>query len=73
VRQGEDEGPLASLGVSGSLSGQITEIYEVLRREQPDRSKIELWAEAMSLHRVRYETKVLSSRQDPDGVSRYHP
>jgi hypothetical protein len=46
------------------LQQEITEIYDVLRREQPDRSTIELWSEAMTLHRVRYETKVLPPGQE---------
>jgi len=38
---------------------EILEIAEVLQREQPDRTIAELWEEALSLHRVRYETEVL--------------
>jgi hypothetical protein len=45
------------------LQEEITEIYDVLRREQPDRSTVDLWAEALTLHRVRYETEVLPSVQ----------
>ena len=44
------------------LHEEIGEIYDVLRRERPDRSTVELWTEALTLHRVRYETKVLLPR-----------
>jgi hypothetical protein len=36
------------------LQEEIQEIYDVLRREQPERSTVELWNEALTLHRVRY-------------------
>jgi hypothetical protein len=42
------------------IRAEVEEIYHVLRRESPDRSTFELWDEALSLHRVRYETDVLA-------------
>jgi hypothetical protein len=36
---------------------------EVLQCEQPDKAIAELWEEALSLHRVRYETEVLPPRR----------
>jgi hypothetical protein len=58
------------------LQEEIQEIYDVLRREQPERSTIDLWSEALTLHRVRYETEVLPPpRNELNGVDvrRYHP
>lgn len=40
----------------------VQEIFEVLRRWHPDRSPFELWTEALTLHRVRFETEVLPPR-----------
>jgi hypothetical protein len=41
----------------------------VLRREDPDRPTFELWTEALSLHRVRYETDVLALDEDGNVVN----
>jgi hypothetical protein len=41
------------------IQAEVQEIAEVLQREQPDKTISELWEEALSLHRVRYETTVL--------------
>jgi hypothetical protein len=41
------------------IQAEVQEIAEVLQREQPDQTIAELWEEALSLHCVRYETKVL--------------
>mgnify|MGYP001262312830 CR=1 FL=1 len=45
------------------VQAEVQEIAEVLQREQPDKTIAELWDEALSLHRVRYETKVLPPTQ----------
>jgi len=45
------------------IQAEVQEIAEVLQREQPDKTIAELWEEALSLHRVRYETKVLPPTQ----------
>jgi hypothetical protein len=42
------------------IRAEVQEIYEVLRREDPDRPTFELWTEALSLHRVRYAREVLA-------------
>jgi hypothetical protein len=42
------------------LQAEIQEIFEVLRREAPERSTFELWNEALTLHRVRYAKDVLA-------------
>jgi hypothetical protein len=41
----------------------VQEIAEVLAREQGKPIDIKIWEEALSLHRVRYETEVL---RDPE-------
>jgi hypothetical protein len=38
---------------------EVQEIFEVLQRWEPHRQVTDLWTEALTLHRVRYETKVL--------------
>jgi hypothetical protein len=40
------------------IQAEVQEIAEVLSR-QSGRSTVEVWNEAISLHRVRYETKVI--------------
>lgn len=42
------------------IQAEVQEIAEVLQRERPDKMIAELWEEALSLHRVRYEREVLS-------------
>jgi hypothetical protein len=44
---------------------EVQEIYDVLRREQPHGDWVKLWTEALSLFRVRYETRILPP-EDPD-------
>ena len=46
------------------VQAKIQEIAEVLQREQPEQTITELWEEALSLHRVRYETEVLPPRPE---------
>jgi len=46
------------------LRAEVQEIAEVLQREQPDKTIAELWEEALSLHRVRYETTVLPPKHN---------
>ena len=41
----------------------MPEIVEVLSR-QSGRSVVEVWYEALSLHRVRYETEVLADAEE---------
>lgn len=41
------------------IQREVQEIYDVLRREQPNRSMVSLWSEALSLWSVRLETEVL--------------
>lgn len=50
------------------VQAEVQEIAEVLQREQPDKTIADLWEEALSLHRVRYETKVLPPR--PQGPAK---
>jgi hypothetical protein len=38
---------------------EIMEIAEVLMREQPGATMTDVWEEALSLYRVRFETEVL--------------
>lgn len=38
---------------------EVQEIFDVLRHWHPDRSTFDLWNEALSLYRVRFETEVL--------------
>jgi hypothetical protein len=52
------------------IQAEIQEIAEVLQREQPDKTIAELWDEALSLHRVRYETEVLPPRLPRDAKDR---
>jgi hypothetical protein len=54
------------------IQTEVQEIAEVLQREQPDKTIAEVWEEALSLHRVRYETKVLPPRQTRSGTRRWH-
>lgn len=47
------------------LREEIQEIAEVLLREKPPGTTLmEVWAEAISLHRVRYSSVVLPPRED---------
>jgi hypothetical protein len=52
------------------VQAEVQEIAEVLSR-QPGRSIIEVWNEALSLHRVRYETRVLVDAEE-DEVTRWN-
>jgi hypothetical protein len=51
------------------LQAEVQEIYAVLRRQDPDRPTFELWTEALSLHRVRYETDVLALDEEGNIVN----
>jgi hypothetical protein len=42
------------------IRAEEQEMYEVIRCEDPDRPTVELWTEALSLHRVRYARDVLA-------------
>lgn len=44
------------------LQEEVQEIYDVLRRWDPNRSAVDLWNEALSAHRVRFETEILPPR-----------
>lgn len=48
------------------LQTEVQEIYDVLRRWHPDRSIVDLWNEALPLHRVRFETEILPPRDPKD-------
>ena len=43
----EDETPAVR------IRAEVQEIFDVLRRERPDAPTLDLWSEALSLHRVR--------------------
>ena len=43
----EDEPPTVR------IRAELQEIFEVLKRERPDAPTLDLWMEALSLHRVR--------------------
>jgi hypothetical protein len=51
------------------IQAEVQEIYEVLRRESPNRSTFELWNEALTLHRIRYERDVLALDEDGNVVN----
>ena len=49
------------------IQQEVTEIAEVLLREHPPGTPMSaVWEEALSLHRVRYETKVLPPVDRPE-------
>jgi acyl-CoA reductase-like NAD-dependent aldehyde dehydrogenase len=48
--------------VAERIQEEVTEIAEVLSRRQGKPIR-EVWTEALSLHRVRYETKVLRAEE----------
>jgi hypothetical protein len=48
------------------IQEEVNEIAEVLSRQQ-DKPIREVWTEALSLHRVRYETKALGMGEDRNG------
>ena len=50
--------------LSERIRVEVREIFEVRRRERPDAPTLDLWTEALSLHRVRYERTVLPA---PEG------
>ena len=45
------------------VQAEILEIAEILQREQGGRTITDVWEEALSLHRVRYEREVRSAAQ----------
>jgi hypothetical protein len=49
--------------VSERIQEEVTEIAEVLARRQGKVVR-EVWTEALTLHRIRYETKVFTVDQD---------
>jgi hypothetical protein len=51
-------------GVAERILEDVSEIADVLAREQ-GREIAEVWEEALSLHRVRYETEVLPDPGEP--------
>jgi hypothetical protein len=53
--------------IAASIQAEVTEIAEVLAREQ-GRPIRDVWEEALSLHRVRYEREVRSVGGDPAGA-----
>jgi len=50
--------------VAGRIQAEVQEIYDVLRRRNPDAPQLELWNEALSLHRVRYERETGTAEPD---------
>jgi hypothetical protein len=55
--------------VAERIQEEVTEIAEVLARQQ-DKPVRDVWTEALSLHRVRYETKVLREEEDESPSTR---
>ncbi len=55
--------------VAARIQEEVTEIAEVLARRQ-GKSVRDVWNEALSLHRVRYETKVLKEGGDEVAIER---
>ena len=51
------------------LQEEVREIFDVLTRQHPERSTFDLWNEALSLHRVRYEKDVLALDEDGSVVN----
>jgi hypothetical protein len=51
--------------VAARLHREVTEIAEVLARRQ-GKSIAEVWTEALALHRVRYETEVLTLEDEKE-------
>ncbi len=50
------------------LQEEVHEIAEVLLREHPPGTRMmAVWEEALSLHRVRFETQILSDSDDLPG------
>jgi hypothetical protein len=49
--------------VAAQMQREVTQIAEVLARRQ-GKTVREVWAEALTLHRVRYETEVLPDAHD---------
>jgi hypothetical protein len=46
------------------IQEEVQEIAEVLAREQSKPIDIKIWEEALSLHRVRYETEILPDPEE---------
>jgi hypothetical protein len=57
--------------VTERLQDEVSEIAEVLARQQ-EKSLVDIWQEALSLHRVRYETVVLPE-PEPEKTPRRKP
>jgi hypothetical protein len=55
--------------VAARLQEEVSEIAEVLARQQGKRVS-EVWQEALTLHRVRYETEVVKC-SDPGPTKRH--
>lgn len=51
-------GPMSD-SIYDQLQQEVQEIYDVLRRWHPDRSTVDLWNEALLLHRVRFDIEIL--------------
>ena len=51
--------------VTGRIQREVQEIAEVLSR-RGGKTIIEVWSEALSLRRVRYETRVLEVEEERD-------
>jgi len=49
--------------VAARIQEEVTEIAEVLARREGKPVR-DVWAEALTLHRVRYETKVLAAEAE---------
>ena len=56
----DDEGE----SVAQRIQAEVQEIYDVLRHRHPDAPQFELWNEALSLHRVRYERETGATEPD---------
>jgi hypothetical protein len=53
--------------VSEHIQEEVTEIAEVLARCQGKAAR-EVWTEALTLHRIRYETRVLDLKEHEHAV-----
>ena len=59
----------AYITVHDRIQAEVQEIAEVLSR-QSGRSIVEVWNEALSLHRVRYETEVRADLEESENAGR---
>src|SRR5947209_311949 len=48
------------------IEEDVHEIFDVLRRREPERPTLELWDEALTLYRVRFATEILPPAEQDD-------